>query len=348
MTRTKSDKPTLKQMAGKLGVSTATVSNAFNRPSQLSRDLRERILNECIASGYAGPNAAARSLRTGRTGIVGVMLSNYLAYSFSDPVAQQFLQGLAEVFEESEYSLLVMPSRDRLKQVHGYESFVDGFIVYGPPQQATLEQMKTQQKSVITVDFDIEGCTSVNIDNYAGAKACAQHALSGVAGPIAILGLRLSAANRVRAIRMDELFDEERIITIHRLNGFLDAAKEAGISVPETRVFHVPDNTHAYGYEAAKQALTRSPRPSLLLCMSDRIALAAIQAARHLNLRVPADIKITGFDDIPEAETHHPSLTTVHQQSTDKGRIAAEIFQGKRVDESIVLPTELIIRDSCP
>lgn len=346
--RVKPDKPTLKQMAEKIGVSTATVSNAFNRPSQLSSELRERILKECMVSGYAGPNAAARSLRTGRTGIVGVMLSNYLAYSFSDPVAQQFLQGVAEVFEESEYSLLVMPSRDRLKKVHGYEAFVDGFIVYGPPQQLTLEQLKQQQKSVITVDFEIEGCTSVRIDDYAGAKTCAEHGLQAADGPVAILGLRLLAANRVCTIQADELFAEERIITVHRLNGFLDAAKDAGVDIPTTRIFHVPDNTHAYGYQAAEQALRRSPRPRLLLCMSDRIALAALQAARHLGIRVPEDLRITGFDDIPEAETHHPSLTTVHQQSTDKGRIAAQIFQGERLDKSVVLPTELIIRESCP
>jgi len=346
--RMPSDKPTLKQMAKKLGVSTATVSNAFNRPSQLSRELRERILKECMASGYAGPNAAARSLRTGRTGIVGVMLSNYLAYSFSDPVAQQFLQGLAEVFEESEYSLLVMPSRDHVKQVHGYESFVDGFIVYGPPQQQTLDQLLLQHKSVITVDFDVDGFTSVNIDNYAAAKHCASHALASGESPVAILGLRLIAANRVCVIQAEELFGEESIITIHRLNGFLDAAADAGVEIPATRIFHIPDNTQELGYRAARQALSRSPRPRLLLCMSDRIALAATRAARHLNLRVPEDVRITGFDDIPEAETHNPSLTTVHQQSTDKGRMAAEIFQGKRLDKSIILPTELIVRESCP
>jgi len=335
-------------MAGKLGVSTATISNAFNRPNQLSSQLRERILKVCMESGYPGPNAAARSLRTGRTGIVGIMLSNYLSYSFTDPVAQQFLQGLSEVFEESEYSLLMMPSRDHVKRVHGYESFVDAFILYGPPQQKTLDQLLRQHKSIITVDFEIDGYVSVNIDNYAGAKACADHALQGESGPVAILGLRLITANRVCRIQTDELFDENNIITIHRLRGFLDAANQIGLKIPAERIFHIPDNTHTLGYQAAQEALTRSPRPRVLLCMSDRIALAAIQAARHLNLRVPEDVRITGFDDIPEAATQHPSLTTVHQRSIDKGRIAAEIFQGIRLEKSVELPTELVVRESCP
>ena len=341
-------KLTLKDMAAQLGVSTATISNAFNRPDQLSRELREKILTQCHACGYHGPNAAARSLRTGRTGIIGVMLSNYLSYSFRDPVAQQFLQGLSEVFEESDYSLLVMPSRDHVRQAQGYESFVDGFIIYGPPQRAPLEHLIQLQKSIITVDFEIEGCVSVNIDNRAAAKRCAEHALANADGPVTILGIRLLEANRICRIQDNELFDAESIITIPRLQGFLAAAEARGIDVPTNQIFHVPDNTHELGYQAAKEALTRSPRPRLLLCMSDRIALAAMQAARHLGLRVPEDLRVTGFDDIPEAATHHPSLTTVHQQSIDKGRIAAEIYQGKRAEKSLVLPTELVVRESCP
>lgn len=335
-------------MATRLGVSTATISNAFNRPDQLSRQLRERILTECQTCGYLGPNAAARSLRTGRTGIIGVMLSNYLSYSFSDPVANQFLQGVSEVFEESEYSLLVMPSRDHVKQAQGYESFVDGFIVYGPPQRQSLDHLMRLQKSIIAVDFEVDGLTSVNIDNYTAARQCAEHALSSAAGPPVILGLRLLEANRICRIQDNELFDAESIITIPRLRGFLDAAEAHGIDIPTRRIFHIPDNTHTLGYQAASAALSLSPRPRLLLCMSDRVALAAMQAARHMGLGVPEDVQITGFDDIPEAGTHHPSLTTVHQQSVDKGRIAAEIYQGKRLERSVVLPTELIVRESCP
>lgn len=342
-------KLTLKDVAAQLGVSNATVSNAFNRPGQLSRELREHILDQCRVIGYPGPNAAARSLRTGKTGIIGVMLSNYLSYSFSDPVAHQFLQGLAEVFEEREYNLLVMPSRDHVKLTSGYESFVDGFIVYGPPQPQKLDQLISQHKSIITVDFEIEGCVSVNIDNYAGALACAEHALASMspAGHAAILGLRINDQNRVCRLEEGLLFGESTI-TIQRLRGFQDAAKTYKTPIHPRMIWQIPDNTHKQGYQAAKEALMSNPRPEVLLCMSDRIALAALQAARHLGLRVPEDVKITGFDDIPESHTQHPTLTTVHQQSKDKGTIAAEIFLGMREEKSLVLATELMIRESCP
>lgn len=339
---------TLKDMAQRLNVSTATVSNAFNRPNQLSAGLRERILSECRDVGYPGPHAAARSLRTGRTGIVGVMLSNYLSYSFSDSVAHQFLQGLADVFEQREYNLLIMPSRDHVSQVPGVESFVDGFIIYGPPEPEKLRRLITQPKSVITVDFELENCVSVNIDNYESAKHCAGHALKGDCEPAAILGLRITDANRVCRISNCALFDSRSTITVQRLNGFLDAAAEAACDIPAERIWHIPDNTHELAYQAAREALMCTPLPKVLLCMSDRLGLAAIQAARHLNLNVPEDVRITGFDDIPEASTQHPSLTTVHQQSIDKGRIAAEIFVGDRPEENVLLPTRVMIRESCP
>ena len=341
---------TLKRMADRLGVSVATMSNAFNRPDQLSRELREHILAECQKAGYRGPNAAARSLRTGRTGIVGVTLSNYLSYSFSDPVAHQFLQGLAEVFESQEYSLLLMPSREHLSrsQPRGFEAFVDGFVIYGPPQRNQLEQLANQNKRIVTVDFVIDGSASINVDNYAAARNCAQHAVRDGPCPTAVLGLRLIDVNRVCRIQEGELFEEKSTITVQRLNGFVDGAGEGSSTIRREHIWQIPDNTHAFALEAAREALLCSPRPELLLCMSDRIALGAIQAARNLGLRVPEDVRVTGFDDIPEASTQHPSLTTVHQQSLVKGRMAAKMFMGHLENQSLVLETQLMIRESCP
>ena len=96
----------LSQVAKHLGVSIATVSNAFNRPDQLSAKLRERILSESAELGYHGPNLAARSLRMGASGVVGVMLADSLSYSFTDPVASQLLQGIAEVLVQNHKQLL--------------------------------------------------------------------------------------------------------------------------------------------------------------------------------------------------------------------------------------------------
>ena len=100
---------TLKTVAQAVGVSPSTVSNAYNKPDQLSAALRERILATAQELGYAGPDASARALRSGKAGAIGVLFTDKLAYAFSDPYAVGFLAGLAEVAEEFTTSLLLMP-----------------------------------------------------------------------------------------------------------------------------------------------------------------------------------------------------------------------------------------------
>ena len=347
------DKPqrlTVKRMAEMLNVSTATISNAFNRPDQLSEARRRWILEECRRLGYMGPNAAARSLRTGRTGNVGVMLADNLAYSLTDPVASEFLHGLAEVFDRRKMNMLLLSSQDddehrsRLQ-----EAMVDGFIIYGWLRKGrTYDRLLQQRKPMVAVDFDLEGCTWVNIDNYEGARRSAEHALKQPPKNVAILGLRPVDADPVCRVHERELFNEARAISVRRLHGYTDALEAAGYQIPQERIWSTPTNTHQDAYQAAREALTSNPRPDLLLCMSDRLALAAIQAALQMGLKVPEDLRIVGFDGIPEGANLHPSLTTVYQQSAEKGRIAARLFLGEEPDRNVLLPTCLQVRESCP
>lgn len=339
---------TVKAMAEKLNVSTATISNAFNRPDQLSEAKRRWILGECKRLGYMGPNAAARSLRTGRTGIVGVMLADNLAYSLTDPVANEFLHGVAEILDRRQMNMLLLSSHDEQRS-RLQESMVDGFIIYGwLKEEEAYERLKQHGKPMVVVDFDLEGCTWVNIDNYDGARRSAEHALRHPPEQVAILGLRLVDKDRVCRVRDRELFSETRAISVRRLNGYLDALKAAGYQVPSERIWSTPTNTHQDAYQAAREALTMTPRPDLLLCMSDRIGLAAIQAALQMGLRVPDDVRVVGFDGIPEGANIHPSLTTVYQQSAEKGRVAARIFLGEQEDRNVLLQTHLQVRESCP
>ena len=344
-------KLTLKDVAERLSVSTATISNAFNRPDQLSAELRDKILSECEAMGYFGPNAAARSLRTGRTGIVGIVLSDRLSYSVSDPVASQFLKGMAEVFDAHEYNMLLLSSNplEQDAQSRMQASMVDGFIVYGhKPQQCANAPWLLPNKNIITVDGFIAGCTSVNVENYKGARDITAHALRHSPEKIAILGLALIDSNRVCRIQKDELFDEAASISIQRLHGYFDALNENGYGVSPENIWNIPENTHKAAYQAAREALMTLNRPQLLLCMSDRIAIAAVQVALQMGLRVPEDLQVVGFDGIPESANLHPSITTVHQQSETKGKIAAELFLGLREAKDVVLETEIVIRESCP
>lgn len=344
-------KLTIKDVARQLGVSTATVSNAFNRPDQLSERLRQRILGECQRIGYAGPSAAARNLRTGRSGIVGVVLAESLKYSFIDPVASQFLAGVSEVLDLSHCNMLLFSAleMDASSKHRLQESMVDGYIVYGfSGKGRTYERLLQQPKRVVAVDLKMGDYTSVNVDNYSGARHSAEHALVHQPAHIAILGLKLLATDRVCRVRDNELYDEGSSVAVSRLHGYLDAIQASGRQLSAERIWNVPENSHPLAYQAAREALLSAPRPTLLLCASDAIAIAALRAALQLGIQVPQRLQIVGFDGIPEASTLHPTLTTVSQQSEEKGRLAARILLGEAEDKDILLPTELVIGESCP
>jgi DNA-binding LacI/PurR family transcriptional regulator len=330
-----------------LGVSTATVSNAFNRPDQLSAKLRERILRESSELGYNGPNFAARSLRKGESGVIAVVLADSLSYSFSDPVASQLLQGVAQVLVEKNKQMLLMSSEKDSNQQSSTESLPDGFIFYGAPKGDIFARVRRSGKPFIAVDFQSSDSASVNINNEDGAFRVAEHALKSKPDTVAVLGLRLVDSDRVGRLTEQDLELDSNEISRCRLKGYLRAAQTCQVVIQPNHIWHIPLNIPANAEIAAREALTLNPLPDVILCMSDVIALATIRVAQSLGIDVPGTVKITGFDDIPEAQRSNPGLTTVSQQSLEKGRVAARILLDPEEERTVVLDTCLVIRHSC-
>jgi DNA-binding LacI/PurR family transcriptional regulator len=342
---------TLKDLARELDVSTATISNAFNRPDQLSPALRERILGEAKRLGYRGPDAKARSLRTGRSRIIAVILAESLTYSLNDAVASEFLSGVAEVLDTQGHTLLLLSSRQTQAQIPGSASMADGFIVYGLMPTLTLLDRLPPQASLVTVDFDIEGQPAVHVDNEAACYAIARHALRTPPRRPAIINLRLTAEPcNGRISEAHTLLPAERTITRSRLAGFHRAFEEHSIDPASVPMWNIEENTYEVCAPVIEEILDlpAGERPDLLLCMSDRIALTAVTLAEQRGLRIPEDLRLTGFDGIAEGQYRAPRLTTVRQDSTEKGRIAARIMLGLSPRVSQRLVTELLIGESCP
>ena len=296
--------------------------------------------------GYHGPNFAARSLRKGESGVIGVMLADSLSYSFSDPVANQLLQGISEVLAEHNKQLLLLSSHVNSAEQSSAESLPDGFIVYGALKDNAFERLLRAKKPLITVDFESDPISSVNIDNEHGAYSVAKHLLTASRSNIAVLGLRLIDSERVCRLVQQDLQHASVEISRNRLAGYMRAAEEQGLSIAPGQIWHIPINKPESAEIAAREALTISPLPDVLLCMSDVIALAAIRVAKELNIRIPQDISIAGFDDIPEATRSDPPLTTVCQQSLEKGRAAARMLFAGVTGEKLILETRLVVRES--
>ncbi|GAB2590011.1 LacI family DNA-binding transcriptional regulator [Nitrincola alkalisediminis] len=343
-------KLTIKDVAKALNVSTATISNAFNRPDQLSIQLRQKIIEQCKLLGYDGPNSGLKNRRNQRSGIVGVLLSDGLSQSMIDPVDSQFLSGVGKVLDQQGYHCLMLQSLDKIDamQQRSLETLVDGIIVYGMMRRpSSYQRLLTQHKPLVTVDFTLDAFPSVTIDNLTGARNIARHALQHGHQRVAIIGLRVVLDECVCRVTEERVLNLESSFGMQRLMGYQEALQEVGIALSEVPVWSLPENSHRQAYPLVCDILS-SLRPTLLLCMSDTIALAAMQAASALGLSVPQDLHIVGFDGIPLDENIRPSLTTVYQQSVEKGQAAARVLLGQKDQQHTVLDTQLLVRESCP
>ena len=340
---------TLQTIADVLGVSRSTVSNAYNRPDQLASDLRERILAVAADLGYTGPDPAARRLRTGRSGVIGLLFTEALSYAFTDPAAVGFLEGLAREAEVEGTALLLVPSPPGADAAHAVrEAVVDGLCIYSmaDDQPAVRAALERRIPTVVVEEPDIEGQAFVGIDDRSATREVAEHVLGLGHRDVAVL------TDRLRPDGYEGLVDPAREAgaTFHigrqRLHGFRDALAAAGIdwaTVPK----HEGPNDREAGARLARAALAATPRPTALLAATDQLALGALRAAAELGMAVPGDLSVTGFDDAPPAAL--ADLTTLRQPLREKGEQAARLLAELREGgppRRVMLPVELVVRGS--
>jgi DNA-binding LacI/PurR family transcriptional regulator len=351
---------TLRDLAASLGVSKTTVSNAFSRPDQLSKELRARVLEAAQRSGYAGPDPAARMLRTRRAGALGLVFPDTLPYAFDDQTAVALLQGIAEACEERRMGLFIVPGMHSAPDSHAVQAAaVDGFIVYSLPRGTdVLPLVLGRRLPVVIVDQPrLEAVPSVGIDDRAAAAEAARNLLGLGHRSFGIVTLPCQPDGYLGPGTDSRLGGCAYEVTANRLAGYRAGLQEAGIGPDEVPVFECARNDEDAGHLAGRYLLDRTPRPTAILAMGDRLALGVLAAARQLQLDVPADLSIIGFDDIPAAARSRPSLTTVRQQLRLKGYAAARMLLepagseeqtgGESQGEARVeLPTELVVRQT--
>jgi DNA-binding LacI/PurR family transcriptional regulator len=337
-------KVTLQSIADRVGVSRMTVSNAFSRPDQLSADLRARILAAADDLGYVGPDPAARALARGRTGSVGLLLTDELTRALEDAVATEFLTSVAAALNEEGLAITLLTSGPEDGPfVPARDVAMDGAIIYVcGPASADIAWLERRGLPLVSVDRDpTPDAPSVNVADRDGARAAAQHVVD--------LGHR-----RVGIITLTTAFDVVGEPTSirparERMAGWRDALEPAGI---EPLVLAAQSRPHDAVDEIARELLDRPDRPTAVLCFSDAFAVATMRVATSLGLRVPEDLTVVGYDDSPLARAAHPPLTTVHQELASKGGTAVRALirrmrsQDDHEVERVLLPTSLVVRES--
>ncbi|MDQ7806779.1 LacI family DNA-binding transcriptional regulator [Amycolatopsis sp. A133] len=344
---TRRRRPTLDDVASAVGVSRATVSNAYNRPDQLSARLRDRVLRAAAELGYAGPDPTARSLATSRTGAIAVLLDTSLSMAFSDPALYLTLDALARVIDSRGHALLLLPGGPSAGRVLTAQA--DLAIVYSLPDGApAVDALRTRELPLVVIDQPLlPGAARIGCADRTGAALAARHLLDLGHRRFGIFAacscLKPGGGGLTVAEAAASPFHDVR----ERLGGYLDELGTCEVVVEEAAGLSAES-----AMAGAFALLGAAPRPTAVLCMSDQLALAVLAAARQLGIDVPGELSVAGFDDSPPASWSAPPLTTVRQDLAAKGRIAGELalalLDGDPAPaaESSEVPVSLVIRGS--
>jgi DNA-binding LacI/PurR family transcriptional regulator len=344
---------TLLTLAHDLGVSRATVSNAYNRPDQLSPALRARILAHAEELGFGGPDPMARGLRRGRVGAVGVLVDEGLSYAFSDPTTVLFLDGLARELQLDGLGLLLHAAGEQDADLRCIrDAAVDAWVVQSLPDgHPAVDAVRARGRPIVVLDQPaLPDTPLVSIDDEAGARAAVGHLMGLGHRRLAVLTMPLQAGGRVGLADARRQQEATYAVMRRRLVGAAAAAADAGVPWDDVRVVECTANDPDAAADAVAGLLTAPGAPTAVFTCSDQLALGVLRAARGAGLRVPGDLSVVGFDDSPSAGSADPPLTTVGQPLRERGQavgaLVRALLRGEEVSSPAVHPVRLVLRGS--
>lgn len=315
-------------------MSVATVSRALNDGAQVTVATRQRVRAAADLLGYV-PHGGARSLITRRTGTLGVLLPDLYGEFFSE-----LIRGIDQTAQKHGYHMVLASSHSDAREIEAAVSRmrgrVDGFVVMSPDVAAlpALAQLARSFPAVVLgAGSEIGAFATLSVANYDGAVAMTRHLLA--------LDYKHLAFIRGPAGNVD---------ATDRLRGMRAGCKDVeGVDVRE----YSGDFRQETGYAVTQKLLRGRERPDAIFCANDAMAVGAIGALHEAGLRVPDDVAVVGFDDIPIARFLTPPLTTVRVPIADLGASAVErLIDALRGGVPLaahreVVPTSLVLRASC-
>ncbi len=326
----------IREVAKRANVSTATVSRAIHHDSRVNAETAERVWHAIRELNYY-PNVHARSLASGRSHIAGLIVSD-----ITNPFFPELVQGFAEAALESGYDTLVASTnydaaRTSLAIRRMLERKADGVaIMTSEMDESLIAELKNRNVPMVFLDVAEPGrlISNLRVDYADGVGTAVRHLIS--------LGHRrigfLSGPDNLKSARV-------------RREAFLECLSNAGLAIEDPRM--VTDGGHRIdgGFDAMQRLLALDERPTAVLASNDLTAIGALRAIRTAGLRVPEDISVVGFDDIQLAAFTDPPLTTVRLPRTEIAERAFECLArnmdlGQEDGTEPVIGTKLVVRAS--
>jgi LacI family transcriptional regulator len=327
--------PTLEHVAKLAGVSQMTASRALNGRPGVSRETRDEVIRIAADIGYV-VNRTAQKLSGGRNGIIGIITPT-LDTQFSS----ELILGAGRAARGAGCEILVYTVFDEDRHPHHdllglIQQFSDGILAILPRESLCLEALANAKVPVVVVDqrgSTLTDFPSVSVDNYGGARLAVEH--------LAELGHK-----RIAFLAGNETIEGVR----DRQRGYHDTLARLGLP-REAALVAEGDLSQMMAFDVTFDLLNLADPPTAIFTANDQSAFGVIAAIREAGLRVPDDISVIGFDDIPMAEQFHPALTTIRQPFQQMARSAvntllAQIAGIGAASQRITLPAELVVRDS--
>lgn len=332
------NKVNIYDIASAAGVTISTVSRVFNRPEMIGEKTRKRVLEIADKLNYR-PNALAGSLTSGRTMLIGLVLSD-----IRNPSIASMARGIQDIIQHKGFLPIICSTAghvaDEIELIREMSRRgIDGMIMtssFGTVAPEVLEFLQKEAGGNLPTAYmgpptGIPNVDSIGINADAGGRDAVEYLVS--------LGHR-----RIACLRAS------RGIAPRRWQAYIDTLEHHGIAFCADLTADEETNFEG-GYTAMKSVLNCKERPTAVFAINDLMALGAVHACQDEGLRVPEDISIIGFDDIPSARTSSPSLTTVSQPSYEMGQMAANwllerIENPDSEERNCEMQCELIIRNS--
>jgi len=329
------DNMNIEQIAKLAGVSKTTVSRVMNNKPDVNPETKKKVL-ETIKQYKYQPNAFAKAISLQKSNNIGLIIPYEADYIFANQFYVEVLRGVSTELEKEGFNLQICYPHDHNFVDIYKQKRVDGFILMSPgsSQHFIVESLtELDAPFVSTAKIPSEKkMVYVDVDNYYGATLVLEYLLSLGHKKIGFIGKPYLTSG------------------LDRLQGYKDTLEKKGIAFNENLVKIAESGSIKGGAEAMFELLEHNDSLTAVFCSNDLLAIGAISSIKQKGLKVPEDISVVGFDDIPLAKYMGPPLTTIRQPAYEKGIEAAKLviryLEKKKKPKSVILDIELIIRES--
>lgn len=325
---------TAKDVAKLANVSEKTVSRVVNNQGEISETTREKVLAAIKKLRYR-PNWAARNLARGNSRTIGIIIPD-----ITDPFFPEVILGAESAAREQGYGVFLCNTNRtpdlEMQYIEAlYEKGVDGLLIAGSVLSTDqLEELLEDREGIVLTPYTVRSAIVFSVDDTNGVQQLGRHLISLGHRQIAFIDAQWT--NNAH----------------HRRTGLGQAFTAEHLPLDDIAIESTAELTIEGGRKACLEILSKYPKTTAIVCHNDVLALGALEACRESDIKVPADISVVGFDDIPEASRSHPPLTTFHFDRKELGsNMIKELVnrlcqKTSKLGKRIVVPGKLIVRSS--